>query len=187
MIPKMRNLSVDTVSSIEYANIVSKNILLKFSLGILLILLIIIARSEYWFLVLFLISVIFGMIFGFDLKKFFKKMKVLWIILISSFIVHIFLTPGNIIFNFGFLKITQQGLINSLKMIIRVVLLVFVSDVVVYDFSPSYFFTIFKSLTASNFFYLVSAVFGYLPSILENIKNTHPKTLKNLLNSLLVV
>jgi heptaprenyl diphosphate synthase len=188
IIPEMKKLSVNNPSiEVEEEIQIESKVWIKFFTGIFLILLIIIARDEKWFLILSAVSFIFGLGFGFDFKKFFNKLKILWIILLFSLIVHLFFTPGDIIFKVGFLKITQQGLLNSFIMITRVVLLVFVSDVIVYRISIKDLFAIFKRLPLSNLFYLISAVFGFLPSILDRIRNTQPKTLKNLLNSLLVV
>ncbi len=186
VLQKIKDFSVKSVSHVETDIPDRKDIFVKFVLGGLLILFVIIAKNKYWFLILFLLSIIFGIVFGFNFKNFFNKMKILWIILFFSIIAHMFLTPGDIIFNFGFIKITQQGLINSLIMIARIVLIVFVSDVIVYDMSTADFSKVFRYFFNMNLLYIISSVFMYLPSVLENIKNTHPKKLKNLLDSLLV-
>ncbi|MBQ5311533.1 MAG: energy-coupling factor transporter transmembrane protein EcfT [Oscillospiraceae bacterium] len=71
------------------------------------------------------------------LKMFFKSVKPLFIFLIITAFLNLFLmTTGDVLWEWKFLKITDKGLETSIFMIIRIVLLVMGSSVLTYTTSP---------------------------------------------------
>ncbi len=42
-----------------------------------------------------------------------KSLKAIWILLLLAFVLHLFDSTGRILFEFGFLTITEEGIIRS--------------------------------------------------------------------------
>jgi energy-coupling factor transport system permease protein len=53
-----------------------------------------------------------------------KSLKSVWVIVLVTFLLQIFLTPGEVIWHWGFLNVTDTGLYNGLVFSSRIVLLV---------------------------------------------------------------
>lgn len=62
-----------------------------------------------------------------NLSMILKSLKAIWILLLLAFILHLFDSTGQILFEWGFLTITQEGLIKSFLTITRLILLIWVS------------------------------------------------------------
>ena len=65
-----------------------------------------------------------------------KGLKPLWIILALTLSLHLFLTQGDIIWQWGFLKITAQGLRQGIFMTVRLVCLVTVTSLLTLTTTP---------------------------------------------------
>lgn len=56
-----------------------------------------------------------------------KSLKAIWILLLLAFVLHLFDSTGRILFEFGFLTITEEGIIRSFLTMTRLILLIWVS------------------------------------------------------------
>lgn len=65
-----------------------------------------------------------------------KSIRPLWIIILLTLGIHLFTTPGLIIYNLGPLIITQEGLRQGLMMSARLILLIIVSSLLTFTTSP---------------------------------------------------
>lgn len=65
-----------------------------------------------------------------------KSIKPLWIIIILTLAIHVFSTPGSVIFSLGPLTATQEGARTGILMSIRLVLLIAVSSLLTFTTSP---------------------------------------------------
>ncbi|SFL94884.1 energy-coupling factor transporter transmembrane component T family protein [Pelosinus propionicus] len=65
-----------------------------------------------------------------------RSLKPLWIIIILTLLIHIFTTPGSIIYKIGPLAATQEGVRQGLFMTIRLVFLIVVSSLLTFTTSP---------------------------------------------------
>lgn len=69
-------------------------------------------------------------------KYILKGLKPLWILLILTFSINAFLTPGDVIWSFGFLKLTEQGVTQGTFMLLRLVFLITGTSVLTLATSP---------------------------------------------------
>ncbi len=65
-----------------------------------------------------------------------RSLKPLWIIIVLTLLIHIFTTPGSIIYKIGPLAATQEGVRQGLFMTIRLVFLIVVSSLLTFTTSP---------------------------------------------------
>lgn len=65
-----------------------------------------------------------------------KAVKPLWIIIAFTMGIHIFTTPGDMLFEYGVLHISQQGLTMGLQMGARLIFLILFSSLLTYTTSP---------------------------------------------------
>ena len=70
-------------------------------------------------------------------KLLFKNIKPLWFILLFMFVINVFFTrSGNVLFSFWILKITDEGLIKAVLMLIRIVMLIFFTGLLTLTTTP---------------------------------------------------
>lgn len=65
-----------------------------------------------------------------------KGLKPLWIILALTFTLHVFMTPGQIIWKFGFLEITIEGIRQAVFMTVRLIYLVTITSLLTLTTTP---------------------------------------------------
>lgn len=65
-----------------------------------------------------------------------KGLRPLWIILLITFSLHIFMTPGEILWQWKFLTITYQGLRQAVFMVLRLVYLVTITSLLTLTTTP---------------------------------------------------
>ncbi len=65
-----------------------------------------------------------------------KSIKPLWFIIILTLLIHLFMDPGRILWQWKFLKITEEGLVLGVKMSLRLVLLLLISSLMTFTTSP---------------------------------------------------
>jgi energy-coupling factor transport system permease protein len=65
-----------------------------------------------------------------------KSIKPLWIIIVFTLGIHIFTTPGTIIYHLGPLTVTQEGVRQGLLMSSRLVFMIIVSSLLTFTTSP---------------------------------------------------
>lgn len=65
-----------------------------------------------------------------------RSLKPLWLIIMLTFLIHIFTTPGTVLYILGPLTVTQEGLRQGLLMSLRLVFLIVVSSLLTFTTSP---------------------------------------------------
>ena len=70
------------------------------------------------------------------LKLIVKSLKPLWIIIIFTMGIHIFTTPGIVLWQYGFISITKEGVYQGSLMTARLVYLIVFSSLLTYTTSP---------------------------------------------------
>lgn len=70
------------------------------------------------------------------IKRYIKGIKPLWFILVFTGVMQLFFTPGEIIFSYGFLKVTEEGLAMAFYMCSRLILIVMVTSVLTLTTTP---------------------------------------------------
>ena len=65
-----------------------------------------------------------------------RSIKPLWIIILLTLAIHVFSTPGTVLYNLGPLTVTQEGLRMGILMSLRLVLLIAVSSLLTFTTSP---------------------------------------------------
>jgi len=73
---------------------------------------------------------------GIPLIMIIRSLKPLWIIIILTLLIHIFTTPGSIIYALGPLAVTEEGLRQGLLMSLRLVFLIIISSLLTFTTSP---------------------------------------------------
>lgn len=73
---------------------------------------------------------------GIPFRLVLKSIKPLWIIILLTLAIHVFSTPGTVIFNIGPLTATREGSQMGLLMSLRLVLLIAVSSLLTFTTSP---------------------------------------------------
>ena len=71
-----------------------------------------------------------------SVKSIFRGMKPVLFILVFTGILNIFYTPGQILWQFGFLKVTQEGLWSAFFMVLRIFMLITCTFLLTYTTSP---------------------------------------------------
>lgn len=69
-------------------------------------------------------------------KMVLKSIKPLWIIILLTLAIHVFSTPGTVLFNLGPLAATHEGIRMGVLMSLRLVLLIAVSSLLTFTTSP---------------------------------------------------
>jgi len=86
------------------------------------------------FLVMFTAMVIFTS--GVPVKYTLKGLKPLLFIIVFTVVINLFTTKGTVVFEYGFIKITQEGIDMSIKLIIRLSLLVISASLLTLTTTP---------------------------------------------------
>ena len=108
----------------------------KILLTFLFIILIFLIKSLYGFVLLGIITVLLSKIAKIPIKFLIKGLKPLVIIMVFTSVLNLFLTEGEIIWQFYFLTLTKEGLYLSVFMLVRVMFLVTGSSFLTYTTSP---------------------------------------------------
>ena len=61
---------------------------------------------------------------GVPMKFMLKGLKTIFLIVIFTFLLNVFMTPGTVLWSFGFLKVTREGLYTAVFMVVRLALLI---------------------------------------------------------------
>lgn len=69
-------------------------------------------------------------------RMFIRQLRPLWIILVLTFVLQTFMTAGDIIWQWGILTMTRQGLTLGIFMVVRLVLLVTVTSLLTLTTTP---------------------------------------------------
>lgn len=70
-------------------------------------------------------------------KFIFKGLKAIFMILMITAVFNVFLTPGEVLWKWGFLKVTREGLVMAVRMAVRLVYLVIGSSIMTLTTTPN--------------------------------------------------
>ena len=70
------------------------------------------------------------------LKLILKSLKPLWIIIVFTMGIHVFTTPGNVLWQYGIFHVTEEGIYQGSLMTARLVYLIVFSSLLTYTTSP---------------------------------------------------
>lgn len=70
------------------------------------------------------------------LKLIAKSLKPLWIIIVFTMAVHVFMTPGHVLWQWGVFRMTEEGIYQGALMTARLVFLIVFSSLLTYTTSP---------------------------------------------------
>ena len=70
-------------------------------------------------------------------KFIFKGLKAIFMILMITAVFNVFLTPGEVLWKWGFLKITREGLVMAVRMAVRLIYLVIGSSIMTLTTTPN--------------------------------------------------
>jgi len=73
---------------------------------------------------------------GIPLIMILRSLKPLWFIIILTLFIHIFTTPGTVLYSMGIFTVTQEGLRQGIMMSLRLIFLIIVSSVLTFTTSP---------------------------------------------------
>lgn len=97
----------------------------------------VIMTISLWPLILITLWVILAaLISGIRPGVYWQSLKPLWFILIISFTLQLFFTPGETLFSFGFITVSREGLINSGWTLWRIAILIIIAAVVTFTTTP---------------------------------------------------
>ena len=107
-------------------------------LGTLMFIVSVFAFHTFWgYLVatVFLGSVI--LISKVPVKFIFKGLKAIFVLLLFTIVFNIILTPGEVLWRWGFIKVTKEGLVLAGRMAIRLIYLVIGSSIMTLTTTPN--------------------------------------------------
>jgi energy-coupling factor transport system permease protein len=90
--------------------------------------------SAYMLLSFFLAMII--LIARIPVKIIIRSIRPLWIILVLTAGIHLFMTPGAVLYSMGPLSITHEGLRQGIQMSARLILLILISSLLTFTTSP---------------------------------------------------
>jgi len=71
------------------------------------------------------------------IRYYLKSLKSIWFIVVFAFFIQLFNSMGEVVFEFGFLKITDQGLFNASIITFRILFAIMLSSVLTLTTSPT--------------------------------------------------
>ncbi len=128
------------------------------------------------FLVLAVLTYILIFLSGVPVKLFFKSLKPLFLIMLFTAVLNLFLTGGEVIWRFGFLKLTREGIHMSVFMMLRIIFLVGGSSFLMFTTSPVMLTSAMESLMkplskigvpAHEISMMISIALRFIPTLIE--------------------
>ena len=110
---------------------------MKIILTVALIVSIFLCKSIFSLLAVILASIILVLISKIPMKTVLKSIKPLAIIIVITSILNLFYGDGEPLVQLGRLKITQDGIMTSVFMAVRIIVLVVISSLLTYTTSPT--------------------------------------------------
>lgn len=74
---------------------------------------------------------------GVPLRMYFKGLKAILVIILFTTVINLFYGTGDPLWQWGVLKITRNGIFNSIFIAVRIALLIFISSVLTFTTSPT--------------------------------------------------
>ena len=94
------------------------------------------AKTTLDYAILFAFIVIIAWLSKVPLSMYLKSLKPMLILIAFTAILNLFLTPGEVVWSWWFLKATKEGAILGAYMLCRIVLLIMASSILTYTTSP---------------------------------------------------
>jgi len=94
------------------------------------------AEKAVAYAVIFAFTVFVGIISGIPLRSILRSFRPLWIILVFTLAIHMFSTPGFVLWAWGPLTLTQEGLRQGIFMSSRLLFLIVISSLLTFTTSP---------------------------------------------------
>ncbi len=94
------------------------------------------AEKAAAYMVILAFTLLVVIISGIPLRTIFRSFRPLWIILVFTLGIHIFSTPGLVLYTWGPLTITQEGLRQGIFMSSRLLFLIVISSLLTFTTSP---------------------------------------------------
>ncbi len=109
---------------------------IKIFITVILSLAILLTRSFWGYVIIAGFLLVVFMVTAIPVKSVIKSLKPLVFILTFTFILHLFWTRGDIIFAYGYIEITSQGLSQGIFITCRLLLLVTIASIITLTTSP---------------------------------------------------
>ena len=129
-------------------------------------------------------AAVIGAVFGISAGRFFAGLRILWVLLLSSVVIHVFFTPGDALYSFYFLRVSGQGLVNGVSSALRIIYFLFLGGVLVRG-TPWGALASGIGGKAGGYAVLVTRAMAFYPVIWRRIQDTRPRTLHSMLDSVL--
>ncbi|MBN1823617.1 MAG: Gx transporter family protein [Endomicrobiales bacterium] len=152
-------------------------------------------RTAQMYGILISVVLFFMFIYGIKPSEAFKKVSALWPILVFSFLLPVFFSPeGRILFEWKFVRIGVEGLMEGLLFSLRLILLILISVWVGVGNPSEISKELAWILSPLRYFHfavnriprMTSLSLSFLPVVWERISKTKPRTLKGILETLSV-
>lgn len=113
---------------------------------------------------------------GIPVPMILRSLKPLWVIIFLTLLIHIFTTPGTILYTIGPLTVSEEGVRQGILMTLRLVFLIFVSSLLTFTTSPmaltdgiEILLTPFKKmgLPAHELAMMMTIALRFIPTLLE--------------------
>lgn len=144
-----------------------------------IILAILTANRWLAYIVLTIITIVAIACSGIPLRAVWRSLRLLWAILLITFLLQVFFTPGEVVWVLGPLNITREGLALGAQVLWRLVLLVIVSSLLTLTTTPlnmtfglEYLLSPFKrvGLPASELAMMMTIALRFVPTLLEEAR-----------------
>lgn len=109
---------------------------MKIMATIIFIVAIFLANSLASYVVVTAFTVLCFLISRLPLRLIVKSLKPLWIIIVFTMGIHVFTTPGDVLWQWGILHITREGIYQGALMTARLIYLIVFSSLLTYTTSP---------------------------------------------------
>lgn len=110
--------------------------MMKIIISIIYLVIVFMVQNFYGYMLLALFTLSIILISTVPLKFVLKGLKPLLIFIVFTAILNLFMTSGTVIWQLGFLKLTQEGIVYAVSMILRIVFLVLGTSLLTYTTSP---------------------------------------------------
>jgi len=134
------------------------------------------AESAFAYSTLFLFTIVAIAVSHIPLRFIIRSLRPLWIIILLTFMIHIFSTPGLILLTWGPVTVTQEGLKQGILMSARLIFLIIISSLLTFTTSPivltdgiEYLLSPFRriGLPAHELAMMMTIALRFIPTLLE--------------------
>ena len=149
---------------------------LKTFVTLLYMLLVFFARNYYSIAVLYFFVLLITIFSKIPFKMYLKSIKMILFVILLTSIMNLFYGTGPVVFEFWTIKVTENGINNSIFVALRFFILILTSSILTYVTTPSELtsgiesllkpLAIFK-LNVSNFAMMVTIALRFVPTLLQ--------------------